>query len=241
MSARTEGLLRQSACKGSTFQIENLTGGTYLVQINLCTLAMRQQAMLDIFNLPASSSSQVHINVKKAMTSSNVVGSGNFCTSPVVVIRDSCSCLERWMSRFCNAQLPWQPVTPQYPIKRVIWLQAIQSGQDGLLGNQGNYSNRVVVATETLLGPECKNLSADVLPQLQLQQSWKPGRFMQDPKMDFALVTHLGMERCNFPLNQIKIVSQVYSVISLSASASSPSSLPSGLGLACDQEPDHEA
>ena len=78
-------------------------------------------------------------------------------------------------------------------------LQAFQTGQaaqDALLNNQGNRSNRVVIATETLLGPECKNMSAEVLPRLQLQQSWKPGRFMQDPKMDFALVTHLGMERC---------------------------------------------
>ncbi len=55
--------------------------------------------------------------------------------------------------------------------------------------------NRVLIATETLLGPECKNISADTLPNLVLQQSWKPGRFMQDPKMDFALVTQLGMER----------------------------------------------
>ena len=55
--------------------------------------------------------------------------------------------------------------------------------------------NRVLVATETLLGPECKNFSGEILPNLVLQQSWKPGRFMQDPKMDFALVTQLGMDR----------------------------------------------
>ena len=91
-------------------------------------------------------------------------------------------------------------VTSQCPFKLGICMQAFQSGQavqDATLNNRGfNHSNRVVVGTEILLGPECKNLSADVLPQLQLQQSWKPGRFMQDPKMDFALVTHLGMERC---------------------------------------------
>ncbi|CAL5228520.1 g11672 [Coccomyxa viridis] len=115
--------------------------------INLCTLAMRQQAMLDIFNLPSSSSSQVHVSIKKATGTSNVA------------------------------------------------FRSDSAVQDALPDNQGNQSNRVVIGTQTLLGPECKNLSAEVLPKLQLQQSWKPGRFMQDPKMEFALVTHLGMER----------------------------------------------
>lgn len=36
------------------------------MQINLCTLAMRQQRMLDIFNTPATSSSRLHITVKSA-------------------------------------------------------------------------------------------------------------------------------------------------------------------------------
>ena len=36
------------------------------VQINLCTLAMRQQQMLDIFNTPATSSSRLHITVRSA-------------------------------------------------------------------------------------------------------------------------------------------------------------------------------
>ena len=36
------------------------------MQINLCTLAMRQQQMLDIFNKPATSSSRLHITVKSA-------------------------------------------------------------------------------------------------------------------------------------------------------------------------------
>ena len=63
---------------------------------------------------------------------------------------------------------------------------------------------REVIGSKMVLGPECKNFSADVLPVLQLQQSWKPGRFMQDPKYDYALVTQLGMERwesaaCNLP------------------------------------------
>ena len=74
--------------------------------------------------------------------------------------------------------------------------QSEQAVQDAVPDNPGNQPDRVVIGTETLLGPECKNLSAEVLPKLQLQQSWKPGRFMQDPKMEFALVTHLGMERC---------------------------------------------
>lgn len=74
-------------------------------------------------------------------------------------------------------------------------MQAYRNGHAVVDAALGEGSNRAVIATETLLGPECKNLSADVLPDLKLQQSWKPGRFMQDPKMDFALVTHLGMER----------------------------------------------
>ena len=56
-------------------------------------------------------------------------------------------------------------------------------------------AEREVIGTEILLGPECKNFSMDVLPYLQLQQTWKPGRFMQDPVMDYALVTQLGMEQ----------------------------------------------
>ena len=36
------------------------------MQINLCTLAMRQQQMLDIFNKPATSNSRLHITVKSA-------------------------------------------------------------------------------------------------------------------------------------------------------------------------------
>jgi len=51
-----------------------LEGVTGVVQINLCTLAMRQHEILDIFNLPASSSSQVRISVKKAAANTNVVG-----------------------------------------------------------------------------------------------------------------------------------------------------------------------
>ena len=80
------------------------------MQINLCTLAMRQQAMLDIFNLPASSSGQVHINVKKAVRPSNVVSTGNPCSRSVMVIGDTCSSLEQWRCRLCIAQLLWQPV-----------------------------------------------------------------------------------------------------------------------------------
>ena len=90
-----------------------------------------------------------------------------------------------------------------------------QAVQDAVPDNQGNHSDSVVIGTETLLGPECKNLSENVLPKLQLQQSWKPGRFMQDPKMEFALVTHLGMERCVFlpPLHRqasIKLLLAVF-------------------------------
>jgi len=52
-----------------------------------------------------------------------------------------------------------------------------------------------LVRTELLLGPECANLSAEVLPRLKVEQSWKPGRFMHDITHDIALVLQLPIER----------------------------------------------
>lgn len=42
-------------------------------------------------------------------------------------------------------------------------------------------------------------MSAEVLPQLKLEQSWKPGRFMRDITHDVALVLQLPLERCCAP------------------------------------------
>lgn len=53
-----------------------------------------------------------------------------------------------------------------------------------------------LLRTEVLLGPECGNMSADVLPQLKLEQSWKPGRFMRDITHPASLVLQLPIERC---------------------------------------------
>ncbi|CAL8466140.1 g5676 [Coccomyxa elongata] len=52
-----------------------------------------------------------------------------------------------------------------------------------------------LLRTEVLLGPECGNMSADVLPQLKLEQSWKPGRFMRDITHPASLVLQLPIER----------------------------------------------
>ncbi|BDA51007.1 probable LARGE xylosyl- and glucuronyltransferase 2 [Coccomyxa sp. Obi] len=52
-----------------------------------------------------------------------------------------------------------------------------------------------LLRTELLLGPECGNMSADVLPQLKLEQSWKPGRFMRDLAHPASLVLQLPIER----------------------------------------------
>ena len=54
----------------------------------------------------------------------------------------------------------------------------------------------VLLRTEVLLGQECGNMSADVLPQLKLEQSWKPGRFMRDITHPASLVLQLPIERC---------------------------------------------
>ena len=55
---------------------------------------------------------------------------------------------------------------------------------------------RVLLRSKVRLGPECGNASADVLPALTLEQTWKLGRFMRDMPSETALVTQLPLEEC---------------------------------------------
>ncbi len=65
-------------------------------------------------------------------------------------------------------------------------------------------------------------MSADVLPQLKLEQSWKPGRFMHDITHEVALVLQLPIERCAAPLPRLesrtlRAIQRFCSIIGLSS------------------------